>query len=87
MTKIIKRDEKLHEAIMEAFHKYFKAHQQWMTKGTRKAGMETRTCLSEIRNLAKEQRAVIMNWRYAVDSDKRLRKAQNLGTGEDESDN
>lgn len=77
---MIDRNDELHSELMRAFNCYFKANQKWVTKGTRKAGMQARFWLSEIRRIAKAQRQVIMNWRYDIDAEKKEKKAQN-GSG------
>lgn len=73
----MEREEELHDQLMQAFNAYFKANQAWIKKGTRKAGMETRYWLSEIRRICSARRKVIMDWRYHIDAEKRLRQAQN----------
>jgi hypothetical protein len=70
----MKKDEELHEQIMQAFREYFKANQDWVNKGTRRAGMDTRTILNKIKHLAIERRKHIMEWRYDLDADKFERK-------------
>lgn len=42
------QDEELHEQLMKAFREYFKANQEWMAKGTRRAGMDTRHWLTKL---------------------------------------
>jgi hypothetical protein len=69
------RDEELHDRLMDAFRRYFKANQEWVEKGTRRAGLKTRKLLSEIRHIAIERREVIMQWRYEIDREKAERKA------------
>jgi len=70
------RDEELHDRLMDAFRRYFKANQEWVEKGTRRAGLKTRKLLSEIRHIAIERREVIMQWRYQIDREKAERKKQ-----------
>jgi hypothetical protein len=64
---------------MEAFREYFKANQAWLAKGTRRAGMDTRHWLSEIRHFAIMRRQEIQVWRRAIEKEKaqkQLQKAQ-----------
>ena len=70
------RDEELHDRLMDAFRRYFKANQEWVEKGTRRAGLKTRKLLSEIRHIAIERREVIMQWRYEIDREKAERKSK-----------
>jgi len=84
---MIDREEELHEQLMEAFRLYFKANQEWHTKGTRRAGIKTRNCLSEIRRICSERRKVIQQWRYEVDDDKRARKNQKSKAKGSDDDN
>jgi hypothetical protein len=69
------RDEELHDRLMDAFRRYYKANQEWVERGTRRAGLKTRKLLSEIRHIAIERREVIMQWRYEIDREKAERKA------------
>jgi len=71
---VIPQDEELHDQLMEAFRKYFKANQDWINKGTRRAGMDTRFWLSEIRRLASERRMKIQEWRHNIDKHKAEKK-------------
>ena len=81
---MIKRDESSHDELMRAFNEYFKANQTWIVKGIRRAGMQTRYWLSEIRRICSARRVIIMDWRFEVDKDKKQRKAQNsIGTETD----
>lgn len=76
---MISRDDELHGKLMEAFREYFKANQKWLDKGTRRAGMDTRHWLSEIRHYAIMRRQEIQVWRRAIEkekADKQLQKAQ-----------
>lgn len=75
------QDEETHDRLMNAFREYFKANQQWINKGTRIAGENTRYWLSQIRIIARERRAKVQEWRHSVDADKAQRKAQDQGTG------
>ena len=71
---VMKKDEELHDQIMQAFREYFKANQDWMNKGTRRAGMTARARLNEIKHLCVERRKHIMDWRYDLDADKYAKK-------------
>jgi hypothetical protein len=74
------RDEELHDQLMDAFKHYFKANQDWINKGTRRAGMDTRYWLSEIRRLSSERRMKIQEWRHEIDRHKaEKKKIQNQG--------
>jgi hypothetical protein len=84
---MIDREEELHEQLMDAFRAYFKANQEWHTKGTRRAGIKTRNWLSEIRRICKERRKVIQEWRYDVDEEKQARKNQNSEAEGSDDDN
>lgn len=70
------RDEKTHDKLMDAFREYYKANQKWINKGTRRAGMDTRYWLSEIRRLCSERRDIIMEWRYDLNEKTEAKKAQ-----------
>ena len=74
------RDEELHDQLMDAFRQYYKANQEWIEKGTRRAGLNTRKWLSEIRHIAIQRREKIMDWRYEIDKDKLERKRKNEET-------
>jgi hypothetical protein len=65
---------------MDAFRQYYKANQEWIEKGTRRAGLNTRKWLSEIRHIAIQRREKIMDWRYEIDKDKLERKRKNEET-------
>lgn len=84
---MIDRNEELHAELMQAFNSYFKANQAWILKGTRKAGMQTRFWLSEIRRIAKAQRKVIMDWRYDIDAEKRSKITQKSKGKRSKTDN
>jgi hypothetical protein len=68
------QDEDLHDQLMHAFSQYFKANQQWLNKATRRAGMDTRYWLSEIRRIASERRIKIQEWRHDLDRHKAEKK-------------
>ena len=70
------REEETHDQLMKAFQQYFKANQNWINKGTRRAGMDTRYWLSEIRRLCSERRDNIMDWRRWLNEETKQKKAQ-----------
>lgn len=76
------RDDRLHDELMAAFRDYFKAHTDWVEKGTRVSGLKTRKTLSKIKKLAMLRREEIMQWRYAIDREKAERKALQKATKE-----
>jgi len=76
------QDEELHEKIMYAFREYFKANQNWLSKGTRRAGMDVRYWLNEIRKLSIERRKVVMDWRYDLNDQTQAKKAQKREAGD-----
>lgn len=76
------QDEDTHEQLMNAFREYFKANQQWINKGTRIAGENTRYWLAQIRIIARERRDKIQRYRVHIDQ----AKAQKKGTGKTNSD-
>ena len=81
---MVPQDEDLHDQLMNAFKEYFKANQAWMNKATRRAGMDVRYWLNEIRKLSMERRKVVMDWRYDLNERTKAKKAQNQqGKGED----
>ena len=80
------RDEELHSQLMEAFQKYFKANQDWINKGTRRAGMDTRFWLSEIRRIASLRRKAIQEWRHDLDSVKAEKKLIQKQQAQDDTD-
>jgi hypothetical protein len=81
------QDEELHEKIMYAFRQYFKANQDWMNKATRRAGMDVRYWLNEIKKLSIERRKVVMDWRYDLNEKTKIKKAQKKGTPGDDNAN
>lgn len=81
------QDEELHEQLMLAFREYFKANQEWMAKGTRRAGMDTRECLNVIRRLCSERRKAIMDWRYELNEITAQKKAQKQQASKDDDAN
>ena len=82
------QDEELHAELLTAFREYFEANQRWLNKGTRRAGMDVRRCLSNIRRICSERRKVVMDWRYEVNEKTQAKKAnQNTSTKGDDSTN
>ncbi len=81
----MKKDEEMHEQLMQLFREYFRANQDWVNKGTRRSGMTTRAILNEIKHLCVERRKHIMDWRYDLDADKyeRKRLKNQKGKGKD----
>jgi hypothetical protein len=80
----MRREEETHDQLMKAFQQYFKANQTWINKGTRRAGMDTRYWLSEIRRLCSERRDNIMDWRRWLNEETDKKKAQKgSGDGDD----
>lgn len=83
------QDEELHAELMALFRKYFEANQRWMATGTKRACMDTRFYMNEIRRICSKRRLVLMDWRRWKNEDmkatKALRKAQKQqGTGTDD---
>ena len=81
------QDEELHEQLMKAFREYFKANQEWMAKGTRRAGMDTRHWLNEIRHICSDRRKAIMAWRYELNEITAQKKAQDQQAPKDDHAN
>lgn len=79
----MRKDEEMHEQLMQLFRAYFKANQDWVNKGTRRAGMDTRTILNEIKHLCVERRKHIMDWRYDLDAEKYEKKRNQKGKGKE----
>ena len=77
------RDEETHDELMRLFREYFKMNQQWINKGTRVAGLETRQLLAQIRIVARDRRARIQEWRHWIDAE----KAQKKGLDQDDDAN
>ena len=76
------QDEELHEKLMYAFRQYFKANQDWMNKATRRAGMDVRYWLNEIKKISLERRKVVMDWRYDLNEKTKAKKAQKREAGD-----
>lgn len=72
----MKQDEELHSELMNLFRQYFEANQRWLNEGTKRAGMDVRRILSEIRRVSKDRRAHIMDWRYWKNGDWEIKKAK-----------
>lgn len=76
----MQQDEELHAELLRLFRLYFEANQRWINEGTKRAGMDTRALLSEIRRVCSRRRKHIMEWRRWKDVDweeqKRRRAAQ-----------
>jgi hypothetical protein len=60
---------------MHAFREYFRANQRWMIEGTKRAGMDTRYWLNELKNLSLDRRKHIMEWREWKNADWEIKKA------------
>lgn len=77
------QDEELHAELLRLFRLYFEANQDWINKGTRRAGMDTRKLLSDIRRVCSKRRDHIMEWRRELDANKAEKKAQKrTGSGD-----
>ena len=70
------QDEELHAELLKAFREYFAANQRWMAEGTKRACMDTRYWLREIRRIGLKRRAVLMEWRHWKNKDMAEKKAQ-----------
>ena len=68
------QDEETHERLMEAFRQYFKANQNWINKGTRRAGENMRYWLAQIRIIARERREKVQQYRIHLDETKAQKK-------------
>ncbi len=71
------QDEETHEQLMTAFREYFKSNQEWINKGTRIAGENSRYWLAQIRIIAKARRERIQQYRVHLDRTKAQKKAGN----------
>lgn len=69
------QDEETHEQLMTAFREYFKSNQEWINKGTRIAGENSRYWLAQIRIIAKARRERIQQYRVHLDRTKAQKKA------------
>jgi hypothetical protein len=81
------QDEQMHEQLMQAFREYFKANQQWLNKGTRRAGMDVRYWLNVIKHLCNNRRNHIMDWRKELDAEKFARRSQKAHKGHNKNTN
>lgn len=81
----MERDEKTHDELMAAFREYYKANQHWIARGTRRAGMDTRYWLSEIRRICSDRRDKIMEWRHELNEATEEKKAQKRGGKKDDN--
>jgi uncharacterized protein YggL (DUF469 family) len=75
----VRREEETHDELMRAFRQYFEANQRWINQGTRRAGMDARMWLSEIRRICSKRRDSIMEWRKDLNEKTELKKAQKGG--------
>lgn len=64
-----------HDELYRAFQQYFKYNQIWLTRGTKRSGMDTRYWLSEIRRICSQRRVEIQDWRHEKDKLKAIQKA------------
>jgi hypothetical protein len=70
------QNEESHEKLMAAFKEYFKANQDWQSKGTRRAGENMRYWLAQIRIIAKDRRVHVQQYRVYLDQKKANQKAR-----------
>ena len=61
---------------MAAFREYFKANQDWINKGTRIAGENSRYWLAQIRIIARDRRDKIQRYRVHIDQVKAQKKGK-----------
>jgi hypothetical protein len=80
------QNEESHEQLMAAFREYFKANQDWQSKGTRRAGENMRYWLAQIRIIARQRREHVQQYRVHLDQAKRARKARQKAQGEGPAD-
>jgi len=83
----VRREEETHDELMRAFRQYFEANQKWVNRGTRRAGMDARYWLSEIRRICSQRRDNIMAWRYDLNEKTEKIKAQKQQAPGDDSAN
>ena len=83
----MRREEETHDELMRAFRQYFEANQKWVNRGTRRAGMDARYWLSEIRRICSQRRDNIMAWRYDLNEKTEKIKAQKQQAPGDDSAN
>jgi len=72
------QDEELHAELMAAFRVYFEANQRWLAEGTKRACMDTRAAMSEIRRICSARRKDLMKWREWKDLAWAERKRERL---------
>lgn len=84
------QDEELHAELMKVFREYFELNQRWMSTGTKRACIDTRNCLSEIRRICSKRRVVLQEWRMWKNEDmkatkalKAAQKGKGTGAGDD----
>jgi hypothetical protein len=65
----VRQDEELHAELLRLFRVYFEANQRWINQGTKRAGMDVRAALSDIRQVCSDRRKHIMEWRRWKDVD------------------
>ena len=72
----MRREEETHDELMRAFRQYFEANQKWVNRGTRRAGMDARYWLSEIRRICSARRVKVQEWREWKNEDMKQIKAK-----------
>jgi hypothetical protein len=77
------QNEESHERLMLAFREYFKANQNWQSRGSRRAGENMRYWLAQIRIIAKERRGHVQQYRMWLDKDKAAKKENQKAQSED----
>jgi hypothetical protein len=70
------QDEELHAELLRLFRVYFEANQRWINEGTKRAGMDTRNALNEIKHVCHARRKHIMEWRRWKNIDMAEKKAK-----------
>lgn len=87
----MKPDEELHAELLSAFRQYFEANQRLVNEGTKRAGMDVRYWLSEIRRICSARRVSVQEWRRWKDTDLKIknekRKAQKEQAAKDKDAN
>ena len=73
---MVNQDEELHAELLKVFREYFEANQRWINEGTKRAGMDTREALRQIRIICTERRKHIMEWRRWKNIDMKAQKAR-----------
>jgi hypothetical protein len=77
------QDEELHAELLRLFREYFEANQRWINEGTKRAGMDTREALRQIRIICTERRKHIMEWRRWKNIDMAEKKAKKAAAQND----